>query len=83
MDMVNIWEHWFRDLLLIRLGNKKDLLINVDYSRKLKSIAGRFKVDNLIDCIEAIERARRDLTKNRNTKLAMGQMALSLKQLTG
>ncbi len=82
MDMVEIWELWYRDLLLTKLGNKESLLINMDYSRKLKSIAGRFKVDNLIDCIEAIKMARRDLIKNINPKVAMGQMVLSLKQLT-
>ena len=83
MDMVGIWEQWYRDLLLMRLGNQKNLLINVDRSRTLKSIAGRLKVDNLIDCIEAIERARQNLTKNINPKTAMGEMVLSLKQLTG
>ena len=83
MDMVGVWGQWFRDLLLMRLGNQKNLLINVDYSRKLKSIAGRLKVDNLIDCIEAIERARQNLTKNINPKTAMGEMVLTLKQLTG
>ena len=83
MDMVGVWEQWYRDLLLMRLGNQKDLLINVDYSKKLKSIAGRLKVDNLINCIEVIEKARRNLTKNINPKTAMGEMVLSLKQLTG
>ena len=83
MDMVGVWEQWYRDLLLMRLGNQENLLINVDYSRKLKSIAGRLKVDNLIDCIEAIEKARQNLTKNINPKTAMGEMVLTLKQLTG
>jgi len=82
MDMVGVWEQWYRDLLLMRLGNQKDSLINVDYSRKLKSIAGRLKVDNLINCIEVIEKARRNLIKNINVKAAMGEMVLSLKQLT-
>ena len=83
MDMVAVWEQWFRDLLIMRLGKQDDLLFNVDYSKKLKSIADRLKVDNLVHCIEVIEKARRNLIKNMNPGRAMGEMVLSLKELTG
>jgi hypothetical protein len=83
MDMLGIWEQWYRDLLLVRLENREDLLINVDYSRKLKSLAVQFKVDSLIDSIDAIEKARRDLKKNLNTNLILSQLILSFKRLTG
>ncbi len=83
IDMLGVWEQWYRDLLLIKFGNSDDLLINMDYSKKLKNIAVKFKVENLIDCLDAIERAEQDLKRNLNEKILLEQLLLNFQNNTG
>jgi len=81
MDMLEVWETWYRDLLLVRVGGGKHLMINVDFSHKLKNIAGKLKVQNLIHSILAVDQSQRDLRRMRNTKLVMEHTVLSLRRL--
>jgi DNA polymerase-3 subunit delta' len=81
MGMLAVWETWYRDLLLVRVGGGKHLMINVDFSHKLKNIAGKLKVPNLINSILAVDQSQRDLRRMRNTKLVMEHAVLSLRRL--
>jgi len=81
MDMLEVWETWYRDLLLVRVGGGKHLMINVDFSHKLKNIAGKLRVQNLINSILAVDQSQRDLRRMRNTKLVMEHAVLSLRRL--
>lgn len=81
LDMLTIWESWYRDLLILNAGDMTHLLMNVDFSHKLKNIAEHFKIDSLIDSLLTIDRARRDLIRNRNTKLVMEHTVLGLRRL--
>ncbi|MFH1292692.1 MAG: DNA polymerase III subunit delta' [Pseudomonadota bacterium] len=81
MDMLAVWETWYRDLLLVRVGGGKHLMINVDFSHNLKNIAGKLKVPNLINSILAVDQSQRDLRRMRNTKLVMEHAVLSLRRL--
>ena len=78
MDMLAIWESWYRDLLLVRVGGPSLMLINRDFSGRLKKNAEGFIIDNLINGLFAINRAQRDLLRMRNTTLVMEQMVLTL-----
>jgi DNA polymerase-3 subunit delta' len=82
-DMLEIWETWYRDLLLVRVGGSSRLIINVDFSHELQNIAGNYKIDNLMDSLLTIDQAQRDLLKRRNTALVMEHNILTLKRLAG
>jgi len=83
MDMLAIWESWYRDLLFVRVGGSRHLLINVDFSRKLKNIAGSFKINGLVDSLLMVDQAQRDLRRMRNTTLVMEHTVLGLNRLAG
>jgi hypothetical protein len=79
--MLAVWESWYRDLLVVMAGGSVHLLINADFSQKLKNIAEKAIMKNLIDSILAIDRAQQDLSRYRNKKLVMEHTVLRLKHL--
>jgi DNA polymerase-3 subunit delta' len=81
MDMLAVWETWYRDMLLVRVDGDKHLMINVDFSHQLKKIAGTLKIQNLISSILAVDQSQRDLRNMRNTKLVMEHAVLGLRRL--
>lgn len=81
LDMLAIWESWYRDLLIISTGELNHLVVNMDFYDQLKNIVKYFKINSLIDSLFTIDRARRDLKKNRNTKLVMEHTVLGLRRL--
>lgn len=83
LDMLVMWESWYRDLLIISAGDLTHLLMNVDFYDQLKNIMKYFKKESLVDSLFAIDRARRDLKRNRNTKLVMEHTVLGLRGLVG
>jgi DNA polymerase-3 subunit delta' len=83
MDMLAIWETWYRDLLLIRVGGLNHLIINVDFFHKLQNTAEKFKIEDLKNSIFAIDKSQRDLQRMRNSKLVLQYTVLSLKRLAG
>jgi len=83
MDALSVWETWFRDLLLVKIGSPTDLLINVDFSHKLKKIAESFSMANLIDSLFVVDQAGRDLLRMQNITLVIEHTVLKLKQFTG
>ncbi len=83
MDMLTVWENWYRDLLLVRAGGSTDLLINVDFSHKLRNIAEGFEIDHLIASIVAVDQAQWDMRRMRNVTLVMEHLVFSLNRLAG
>ena len=81
LDMLIIWESWYRDLLILKAGDLNHLLVNLDFYDQLKNVAKYYRINSLIDSLFAIDRARRDLKRNRNTKLVMEHIVLGLRQL--
>ncbi|MFH1242526.1 MAG: DNA polymerase III subunit delta' [Pseudomonadota bacterium] len=80
-DMLMVWEGWYRDLLLLKAGGREELLINQDFSRKLKKIAEDYTIDNLVDSVLAIEQSQRDLRRMRNPQLVMEHMVMGINSL--
>jgi DNA polymerase-3 subunit delta' len=79
--LLSIWKTWYRDLLVLKTEGPEELLINVDFSHKLKNIEKSFKIENLINSILVIEKAQRDLLHTRNMDLMMENTVLALKRL--
>ncbi|MBN1625478.1 MAG: DNA polymerase III subunit delta' [Deltaproteobacteria bacterium] len=77
-ELIGIWKTWYRDMIVIKAGGHADMLINADFSRKLKSISGHMTMDNLIQCFFHLDRAQMDLMKNPNTGLMMEDLFLGL-----
>jgi len=77
-ELIGIWKTWYRDMIVIKAGGHADMLINADFSRKLKSICGHMTMDNLIQCFFHLDRAQMDLMKNPNTGLMMEDLFLGL-----
>jgi DNA polymerase-3 subunit delta' len=83
LDMLAIWESWYRDLLIINAGDLTHLLMNLDFHDQLKNIIEYFKINSLIDSLFTIDRARMDLKRNRNTRLVIENTVLGLRRLAG
>jgi len=81
VDILDVWESWYRDLILARSGGQTKMFMNMDFSHKLKNLAGTFKIDNLADSLLVIDQAQRDLRRNRNTKIVMEYCVLRLYRL--
>jgi len=80
-DMLSVWETWYRDLLVLKVGGPEELVINQDFSHELKKITESFNVGDLIDSLLTIEHSQRDLQRMRNTQLVMEHMVMSLNNL--
>lgn len=80
-DMLTVWETWYRDLLVVKTGAPGHLLMNADFSGKLKKAAESFNINNLADSLMSVERAKQDLRRMRNSHLVMQQMVMSLNRL--
>lgn len=81
-ELLGIWKTWYRDLILVKIKGPADLLINADFSIKLKNLSKRFKTENLIDSFLLVDQAQRDLTRNPNLGLMMENTVLALKKLS-
>jgi DNA polymerase-3 subunit delta' len=80
-DMLDIWETWYRDLLLVKVESPSRLIINVDLFDKLQNIAKSYKIKNLINSLLAIDQAQRDLLRRQNIALVMEHNSLTLRRL--
>jgi DNA polymerase-3 subunit delta' len=81
--MMGIWKSWYRDLLLIKQGGKRDLVFNSDLGSRLEKASALYTVNALIDAISVISRAERDLMNNRNSLLLLERSLLGLKEIAG
>ena len=78
-ELLSIWKTWYRDLIVMKLKGPADLLINIDFSHKLKNICKNFKIENLMNSFMTVDRAQRDLMQTRNIDLIMENAVLSLR----
>jgi DNA polymerase-3 subunit delta' len=69
---------WFRDLLLIRAGQKRDRLVNEDKWPELSRQAGQFTSADLQQKLYAIERTEEHLRRHVNPQLALEVLFMDL-----
>ena len=80
-DLLSIWKSWYRDLLLVKLECPSNLLINVDFSRKLQKMSRHTNIEGLMESFFILDQSQRDLLQNRNLDLMMENTLLSLRRL--
>lgn len=82
LDLLSVWKGWFRDLMVIKIDADESNLINIDFSHKLKDISKKFNVENLIKSFSILDKAQRDILRNRNLELLMENTVLSLRKFS-
>ena len=80
-DLLFVWATWYRDLLLVRAGAPKDLLINWDFQEQLEKTALGVPLQNLILSFHHVDQAVRDLHRMRNPTLVLENTVLNLRKL--
>lgn len=77
-DILEIFQAFYRDVLLTLHGRGPDELVNLDLSDKVGRVAGREEVGNVLAKLEALGGARRQLERNLNPQLVMEVLLLRL-----
>jgi len=75
-DMLSVWETGFRDLLMLKAGAPARLLINRDFSDKLKKLAKKPTIKSLRSSVLAVERAGQEIRRYRNVNLVLADTVL-------
>lgn len=77
-DILEIFQAFYRDLLLFRSGFGSGHLVNVDLLEKIQRQAERESTESLLNKLEALAAARRQLERNVNRQLAMEVLLMKL-----
>jgi len=77
-ELIGIWKTWYRDLIIMKVNGPLHLLINADFSRKLRTLSINITIDNLIQGFFLLDRAQMDLMRNPNIGLMMEALFLGL-----
>jgi len=82
-ELLGLWKTWYRDLMMMRVGCRKDQLINIDFAKNLESRSSVSKNEDIIDSFLILDNAQRELVRNPNLELLMENTVLSLKRRCG
>jgi DNA polymerase-3 subunit delta' len=77
-DILEIFQAFYRDVLLTLHGRDTQELVNLDLSEKVRRVAGREDVGTVLGKLEALSYARRQLERNLNPQLVMEVLLLRL-----
>ena len=77
-EILEIFQAFYRDLLLFRHGWPEAELVNIDLIDKIRRIANRETVPALLNKLDAIAASRRQLERNVNRQLAMDVLLMHL-----
>ncbi len=77
-DILEIFQAFYRDLLLVRHGRSEEELVNIDLREKLQRVAAREDTPSLLRKLDALANCRRQLTRNVNRQLALEVLLLRL-----
>lgn len=77
--MLGFWKSWYRDLLLIKLSDKWDLVFNSDLGSHLKKASTLYTIDALIRSLAVVSRAEHDLMTNKNLLFLLERSLIGLK----
>ncbi len=80
-DLLDLWSSWYRDLLILGQGGEEQLLINKDFSHTLKKVSKRYNIKNLVEILELLDRAQRDIKRRYNPLLVMERTLLGIVRL--
>ncbi|BCR05134.1 DNA polymerase III subunit delta' [Desulfuromonas versatilis] len=77
-EILEIFQAFYRDLLLVRHGRPQTELVNIDLQEKIHRNAQRHSVAAILTKLDAVAAARRHLDRNVNRQLAMEVLLLKL-----
>lgn len=77
-DILEIFQAFYRDVLLTLHGRDPSELVNLDLAEKVHRVAGREDVANVLGKLEALKTARWQLERNLNAQLVMEVLLLRL-----
>jgi len=80
-ELIGIWKTWYRDLIIIKVNGPVNLLINADFSRKLRTLSRNAGIDNLLQGFFLLDKAQMELMRNPNTGLMLETLLLGLNRL--
>jgi DNA polymerase-3 subunit delta' len=78
---LDAWQAWWRDMLLVRC-KRDDLVMHRERRDVLHVAAGKYETHAIVDFIEAVRRAMRQLEENANPRLVLDVMMLSVPHST-
>lgn len=77
-DILEMFQAFYRDLLLVHHGRPEKELVNIDLIDKIRRVAPRETIPSLLRKLDAIAVSRRQLERNVNRQLAMDVLLMRL-----
>jgi len=77
---LDLYESWYRDILITKLSGEKSGLINQDREKEIVLAGKGLSIENIIGSLKAIDRARRFMEQNANRKIAVACMFSDLRE---
>lgn len=77
-EILEIFQAFYRDLLLLHHGRGEEELVNIDLQEKLHRVAAREEPQSLLRKLDALAACQRQLTRNVNRQLALEVLLLRL-----
>jgi len=77
-DILEIFQAFYRDVLMVVHGRDVAELVNLDLVEKVRRVAAREDTGSILHKLETLVDARRQLERNLNTQLVMENMLLKL-----
>ncbi len=77
-DIIEIFQSFYRDLLLYRHGRSQDELVNIDLLNKIHRVSNAESTSSILGKLTALDAVGRQLTRNVNRQLAVEVLLLRL-----
>jgi DNA polymerase-3 subunit delta' len=78
--IIGVWQSLFRDIIVLKSGRDKELLINIDFAPELEKIAGRnLPEDNLLNIPAYLAEVMHDIELNVDTRNAVGALLIEVR----
>jgi DNA polymerase-3 subunit delta' len=78
LDILEIFQAFYRDVLMNLQGRSEEELVNLDLMEKIARVSARETVTSTLNKLEALIEVRRQLDRNVNKQLAMEVLLLKL-----
>ncbi|MEZ4485731.1 MAG: DNA polymerase III subunit delta' C-terminal domain-containing protein, partial [Syntrophotaleaceae bacterium] len=77
-EILEIFQAFYRDLLLYRHGRPQNELVNIDLMEKIHRVANNESTPSLLGKLTALDQTRRQLDRNVNRQLALEVLLMRL-----
>ena len=81
-ELFDLWQSWWRDLLLAKMGNP-GALTNIDREQAVLNEAQQYTVGDILSSVKAVQRAALHVEQNVNATLALEVLLLTLPASAG